>query len=57
MGRMIEEIAKARGHQITCIIDLDNQEDFDSPAFAAADVAIEFTTPTAAYANYLRRMV
>ena len=54
MGRMIEEIAKARGHQITCIIDLDNQEDFDSPAFAAADVAIEFTTPTAAYANYLR---
>ena len=37
-----------------CIIDKDNQADFDSPAFASADVAIEFTTPTAAYGNYLR---
>ena len=54
MGRMIEEIAVARGHRIVCIIDLDNQDDFDSAAFASADVAIEFTTPTAAYANYLR---
>lgn len=54
MGHMIEEIARSRGHEITCIIDLDNQEDFDSPAFRNADVAIEFTTPTAAYANFLR---
>lgn len=54
MGHMIEEIARSRGHEITCIIDLDNQEDFDSPAFRSADVAIEFTTPTAAYGNYLR---
>lgn len=54
MGRMIEEIALRRGHEIVCIIDADNQEDFDSPQFAGADVAIEFTTPTAAYGNYLR---
>ncbi len=54
MGRMIEEIAVARGHRIVCIIDIDNPEDFDSPAFASADVAIEFTTPAAAYGNYLR---
>lgn len=53
MGRMIEEIAKQRGHQIVCIIDIDNPEDFDSPAFRSADVAIEFTTPQAAYGNYL----
>ena len=33
---------------------MDNQQDFDSPEFASADVAIEFTSPTAAYANYLR---
>lgn len=54
MGHMIEEIARSRGHEITCIIDLKNQEDFDSPAFRSADVAIEFTTPTAAYGNFLR---
>lgn len=54
MGHMIEEIAKQRGHEIVSIIDIDNQDDFDSPAFASADVAIEFTNPTAAYGNYLR---
>lgn len=54
MGKMIEQIAKDRGHQIVSIIDVDNQEDFDSPEFASADVAIEFTNPTSAYANYLR---
>ena len=52
MGRMIEEIAKQRGHNIVCIIDKDNQADFDSPAFASADVAIEFTTPQSAFDNY-----
>ena len=54
MGRMIEEIARSRGHEIVSIIDVDNQEDFDSDAFRSADVAIEFTTPTAAYGNYLK---
>ena len=54
MGKMIEQIARGRGHDIVCIIDLDNQQDFDSPEFASADVAIEFTNPTAAYGNYLK---
>ncbi len=54
MGKMIEQIALSRGHEIVSIIDIDNQEDFDSPAFASADVAIEFTAPQAAYGNYLR---
>ena len=54
MGHMIEQIAIARGHEIVCKIDVDNQDDFDSPAFASADVAIEFTNPTAAYGKYLR---
>ena len=54
MGRMIEQIAKDRGHEIVCVIDVDNQQDFDSEAFKSADVAIEFTTPTAAYGNYLK---
>lgn len=54
MGRMIEEIARSRGHEIVSIIDIDNQQDFDSPEFASADVAIEFTAPHVAYGNYLK---
>lgn len=54
MGKMIEQIAIDRGHEIVSIIDVNNQEDFDSPEFASADVAIEFTAPQAAYGNYLR---
>ena len=54
MGHMIEQIALERGHEIVSIIDVDNIEDFDSPAFASADVAIEFTNPTAAFVNYQR---
>lgn len=54
MGHMIEEIACSRGHEIVCIIDQDNLQDFDSDAFRSADVAIEFTTPMAAYDNYRR---
>ena len=54
MGKMIEEIALSRGHEIVSIIDIDNQQDFDSDAFRSADVAIEFTAPQAAYGNYLK---
>ena len=54
MGKMIEQIALSRGHEIVSIIDIDNQQDFDSDAFRSADVAIEFTAPQAAYGNYLK---
>ena len=54
MGHEIERIARSRGHEIVCIIDVDNQQDFASEAFRSADVAIEFTNPQAAYGNYLR---
>lgn len=54
MGHMIEQIALQRGHEIVSIIDINNMQDFDSDAFRSADVAIEFTNPTAAYDNYLR---
>ena len=40
--------------KIVCKIDADTKQDFDSDAFASADVAIEFTNPTAAYGNYLK---
>ncbi|MCF0202498.1 MAG: 4-hydroxy-tetrahydrodipicolinate reductase [Bacteroidaceae bacterium] len=54
MGKMIEQIAISRGHEIVCKIDIDNQEDFESAEFASADVAIEFTTPWTAYDNFLK---
>ncbi len=54
MGKMIEQVALQRGHEIVSIIDIDNPEEFQSEAFASADVAIEFTSPTAAYGNYLK---
>ena len=54
MGKEIEKIAIARGHEIVSIIDINNQEDFNSEAFKSADVAIEFTNPTVAYDNYMK---
>lgn len=54
MGKEIEKVALSRGHEIVCIIDVNNQEDFNSEAFRSADVAIEFTNPMVAYNNYMR---
>ena len=53
MGHMIESIARERGHEIVSIIDQNNLEEFESKAFAGADVAIEFTTPQTAADNIL----
>ena len=54
MGKEIEKVAIARGHEIVSIIDVDNQDDFHSDAFKSADVAIEFTNPMVAYDNYMK---
>ncbi len=52
MGKIIENIALERGHDIVSIIDINNREDFASDAFRSADVAIEFTSPHTAVENY-----
>lgn len=52
MGKTIEKIAIARGHEIVARIDKDNQEDFDSAEFRSADVAIEFSMPQSAMDNF-----
>ena len=54
MGKTIERLALAHGDVITCRIDQDNQEEFDSEAFRTSDAAIEFTTPSTARQNVLR---
>lgn len=47
MGKMIEQIALKRGHDIVARIDLDTPEIIISKA----DVAIDFSTPEAAFEN------
>lgn len=51
MGHEVEAIAKAHGHYITSIIDVDNQQDFESEEFRSADVAIGFSSPGSAWEN------
>lgn len=51
MGRLIEETARERGHEIVAVVDIHNPETFDSEEFRCADVAIEFTVPASGEAN------
>ena len=53
MGHLLEEVAKSRGLEISCIIDIDNKQDFASEAFRKSDVAIEFSTPDSAVEGIL----
>ncbi len=54
MGHEIERIALERGHQIVCRIDIGEEDQFTSPEFRSAEVAIEFTSPQSALQNYRR---
>jgi 4-hydroxy-tetrahydrodipicolinate reductase len=52
MGKEIEKIALERGHEIVLKIDITNPEELTIANLQKADVAIEFTTPASAVANY-----
>ena len=52
MGKEIEKIALDRGHEIVLKIDITNPDDLNLANLQKADVAIEFTTPASATANY-----
>ncbi|MCH5230379.1 MAG: 4-hydroxy-tetrahydrodipicolinate reductase [Muribaculaceae bacterium] len=54
MGHLLEEVIKSRGLEVSCIIDVDDQEKFLSEAFCKSDVAIEFSTPASAVDGILR---
>lgn len=54
MGRTIEQLAIARGHEIAWTIQEENQHLLDTALLQQADVVIEFTRPDAAESN-LRR--
>ncbi|MCL6265387.1 4-hydroxy-tetrahydrodipicolinate reductase [Flagellimonas myxillae] len=47
MGKMIEQIAQERGHNIIARVDVDTTE----IPYGSMDVAIDFSTPDAAFAN------
>ena len=51
MGREIEKILLERGHRIGAVIDEANASELDAAHLAGIDVALEFTTPDAAYGN------
>ncbi len=51
MGREIEKSALKNGHSIELIIDENNTEDLNSNNLKKIDVAIEFTSPVAAFEN------
>lgn len=53
MGHLIEEVAKKRGIEISCIIDVDDKKKFSSEEFRKSDVAIQFTTPGSAVEGIL----
>lgn len=49
MGKMIERLAEEKGHEVTARVDVDQQE-ID---FSQVEVAIDFSTPDAAYGNII----
>lgn len=51
MGKAIEEIALAKGHEVVLKLDISNPQDFTKENLQACDVAIEFTSPHSAVGN------
>ena len=54
MGKAIEEIALAKGHEIVLKIDVQNSHEFTQENVQKADVAIEFTGPHSAFENVMK---
>lgn len=54
MGKTIEHLAKAKGHEIAAIINSENDDFWKGNLSEKADVAVEFTHPEAGYDNIKR---
>lgn len=50
MGKMIEQIALSRGHEVPVIVDTPE----DRPDLSSVDVAIDFSMPSAAFQNIVK---
>ncbi len=53
MGQEIKKLAIERGHEVTLIIDLENQNDLNPEKLKMVDVIFEFTTPETAPENII----
>ncbi len=51
MGKEVESVALARGHQLEFVVSENNLEDLIPPVISCADVIIEFTHPDSAFNN------
>ncbi len=51
MGKVIEQIALSRGHQVVGKIDISNRQELDTFSRDNVDAVIEFSAPEAAYEN------
>jgi 4-hydroxy-tetrahydrodipicolinate reductase len=54
MGHEIEAVSIQRGHAILLIVDQDNMDDLNSNNMQGIDVAIEFSSPDAAFSNIIK---
>ncbi len=54
MGKEVEEVAKERGHTVSLVLDIDNNENgqgLSKDLLRAVDVCIDFSTPSAVLTN------
>lgn len=54
MGKAIDAIATAKGHEVILRIDINSKHLLEKEHLGQADVAIEFTTPETAYDNVMK---
>lgn len=54
MGKTIERLAEADGHEIVLKIGIENLEDFTIKNLQKADIAIEFSRPESAFDNVVK---
>jgi 4-hydroxy-tetrahydrodipicolinate reductase len=54
MGKTIERLAEAEGHEVVLKIGVENLEDFTTENLQKADVAIEFSHPESAFENVVK---
>jgi 4-hydroxy-tetrahydrodipicolinate reductase len=57
MGHELETIAIERGHAIKLIVDQDNTDDLNETKLKGIDIAIEFSSPDAAFSNIIKCLI
>ena len=53
MGKVIEQVAQNRGHNIVARVDVDNRQEFEELTNLQVDAVIEFSHPSSAFQNVI----